>query len=216
MTTLKEFLATASEDDSIALNEARAYNETRGHTLTSDVMTMLLVGNGLYAEFSDLANDTQSPARGIVMAFMDRVRTDSSFNFQPDHPKGQANLGMVDALISIVPSLSTELNQLKSAVISESTETITPFSETTLYDVMITRGNVPVKEVSQMNGWVTINIATDVEKHNPRLLALNERTNEIIRVNNFREVSDAGVYDCQVPKEWINSTLFVDDAYGVI
>jgi len=50
MTTLKDFLLTASADHETALTEARAYTETRGRMITSDVMTMLLVAIPLPAD----------------------------------------------------------------------------------------------------------------------------------------------------------------------
>lgn len=214
--TLSEFLKTASPDDATALTEARAYEETVFNLTSSEAVTLLLVQSGLYAALTDVAGDTTSPARGICMAFMDRVRTTSSFNWSPDTGKGQANRAMIDNLVSLLPELEPNLLAFKAAADGEASNIIQPFFAATLHDVKLTRGTVVAKPVEQSGGYVVITTTADTEKHNPRLLAYNERLGAWQRVNSFRGVGVAGKYESQVPNEWRDKQLSVDDAYGVL
>jgi hypothetical protein len=214
---LIEFLATADSDHAIALTQARSLEESQGKVITSNVLTMLLVGEGLYGYFRDCSVDTQHPARDICLALMDRLRTQSEFNFIPGDPKGVANNGMIDLLIStLMTEKQAELGALRTSLTAEASTTNKPFEQTTLHDVLLTRGVCPVQPVTQSDGYATIVVTQSVEKHNPRLLADNPRTGERVRIESFRGVANAGAYDTKVPPEWRGVNLFVDDAYGVI
>ena len=213
---LSEFLASASSNDATARDEAKAYTETVYDQVSSEAVTVILLQSSLYAALNDIAEDTTSSARGIAMAFMDRVRTPSVFNWSPDTAKGQSNRNMIDNLIGLLPNLQSNLEAFKAAAEAEASQTVTPFANTTLHDVKLTRGTVQMKSVTQSGGYAVITITADTEKHNPRLLAGNPRTGERVRIESFRGVSKAGTYDAKVPSEWRNADLYVDDAYGVI
>jgi hypothetical protein len=215
--TLSDFLATADANHTVALGQVRGYEEAQENTLTSNVLTMLLVASGLYGYFRDCSENTQHPARDICLALMDRLRTQSEFNFMPGHPKGDANNGMIDLLINyLMTEKQAELNALRTSLTAEASTIITPFEQVTLHDVLLTRGVCPVQPVTQAGGYAVIAVTQSVEKHNPRLLADNPRTGERVRIESFRGVANAGTYDTKVPPEWRGATLFVDDAYGVI
>lgn len=175
--TLAEFLSTADTDHTAALGQARAFEGSQGKIVTSNVLTMLLVGAGLYAYFRDCSVDTQHPARGICLALMDRLRTQSEFNFMPGHPKGDVNNGMIDLLINaLMTEKQAELEALRTSLNAEASMATKPFERVTLHDVLLARGVCPVVEVTQSNGYVVITTTADVEQHNPRLLADNPRT----------------------------------------
>lgn len=214
---LSDFLKTANAEDATALAEARAHTETRGQTISSDRLTMIALAANMYGVFTDVAADPTHQARGYVLALMDRLRTSTDFHFIIGDPKGNANLGMFDLLISsLMTEHATALQTLKDMVVAEANPTAKPFENVTLHDVKLTRGTCPVKPVAVTDGYAVITTTADTEKHNPRLLADNPRTNERVRIESFRGVSAAGKYDAKVPPEWRNASLYVDDAYGVI
>ena len=215
--TLSEFLATADADHTVALGQAKAFEEVQGNIVTSNVLTMLLVGAGLYAYFRDCSVDTQHPARGICLALMDRLRTQSEFNFMAGHPKGDANNGMIDLLINaLMTEKQVELAGLRARLNAEASTTSKPFGGATFYDVLVARDVCPTMPVSVAGGYAVINILSDVESHNPQLYATNPRTNKPERINGFRSVSKAGLYECIIPTQWRSAPVSVDDAYGVI
>jgi len=214
--TLQEFLATASPYPNQALAEAKAYEVIEPVFITSNTLTVYVVQAGLYDVFSDVANNPESPVRGICMALMDRLRGQSEFNLSQSLPLGQANLTMLNTLIQALPQHSAAISNLRDTLLSVSNRTVRPFANTTLHDVLVIRNTCPTKPVTHSGGWVTITTTADCEAYRPQLHALNSRTGQWQRVNNFGLVSAAGVYDCRVPPEWVGAELAVDDPYGVI
>lgn len=91
-----------------------------------------------------------------------------------------------------------------------------PFAGKTLHDVMLWRGSLPAPvSVTRAGTWVTINVTQACERHQPRLLGKTP-SGHWQRINNFRDVSAPGQYDCRVPAMWYSAQLAVDNAYGVI
>ena len=213
---LKEFLSTASADDETALAEARAHTVTEYALATSETVTQLLLQAGLYGPIYDESQDAASSARAICLAFMDRVRTNSTFNWSPDNAKGQANRQLVETLITLMPILEPNFQAFKTATEAETARTVNPFAAVTLHEVKLVRGTCPAVPVTQSGGYAVITTTAAAENHNPRLLADNPRTGKKVRINNFRNVATAGSYDALVPPEWRSAQLYVDDAYGVI
>lgn len=214
--TLQEFLATASPHPNQALAEAQAYEIIEPAFITSNTLTVYVVQAGLYDVFSDVANNPESPVRGICMALMDRLRGQSEFNLSQSLPLGQANLAMLNTLIQALPQHSVAISNLRDVLLSVSNRVVRPFANTTLHDVLVARGECLVKPVTVIDGWVVITTTADCPKHNPRLLAVNSRTGKWQRINNFYGVAEAGSYEAQVPREWFGAELAVDDAYGVM
>jgi len=122
------------------------------------------------------------------------------------------NTNARDVLINAFGAGTLTLDNLVAAVARQ--EIV--FSGTTLHEVKLARSTCPVKPVTVTDGYAVITTTAATEKHNPRLLADNPRTGERVRINNFRGVAAAGSYDTQIPPEWRNAQLFVDDAYGAI
>lgn len=149
MIKLEEFLETASADNTLALEEAKAYTASHGKMVSADVMTMLLVQSALYGRFKDVSEDGSHPARDMCLAFMDRIRTQSQFNFQADHPKGQANIEMVDMLIDdLMSEDAIGLTSLKNMAMAEASESTRPFKYATLSDILAIRQPSVEEEVS--------------------------------------------------------------------
>lgn len=214
--TLKEFLLTADADHNIALQQARDYAETHPVFITSNTMTVYVLQAGLYDVFSDEANNIDSPVRGICMALMDRLRGQSEFNLSASLPLGQANIAMLDILIAALPQHEPSISDLKSTLLAVSNKPVNHFANVTLHDVLISRDACPTKPITAQGGFVTITTTAPCEKHNPRLMALNPRTNKWQRINSFYDVVGAATYDAAVPQQFNGWQLAVDNAYGVL
>jgi len=210
MTTLTEFLSTADADSTIALGQARAFSEQVLKPLDDRMMNertvMGLIGmesGETFMQSLEAAPDSVMPAR--VKAWF----KPSEAGIDVATPSA---VGLIDSMAGAGAITESEAGVLKGHAYI----TVAPFSRVTLHDVLLTRGTCPTIAVTQSGGYVVITTIAETETHSPRLLALNPRTNGIVRIDNFRGVSSAGAYDARVPSEWRTADLFVDDAYGVI
>jgi len=214
--TLEEFLATASTDSAIALQEAQAYSEQVPELYTANTMTMLIVGAGVYGLLSDTAKDSAHPARDICLALMDRLRAEGEFNFAPSDQVGQTNIRMLDNLITLLPDYSQQLSVLKAQLILDSEETIYPFAGATLYAVLRARGDVPTVPVTpNEQGFVLVTSVGVCPEHSPAIHGINPRTNRPERVGFLRSVAAAGTYECRIAHEHRSWVLSLDNPYGV-
>jgi hypothetical protein len=78
------------------------------------------------------------------------------------------------------------------------------------------RDKCPTVTVANTNGYAIINVASDIEAHNPIMWAMNPRTNKLEKANQFFSVGKAGLYDRLIPVSMREWALSIDDAYGVI
>jgi len=210
MTTLTEFLSTADADSGVALAAARAFSEQVLKPLDERMMNertvMGLIGmesGETFMQSLEAAPDNMIPAR--VKAWF----KPSEAGIDVATPSA---IGLIDTMAGAGAITEAEAGLLKGYAYN----TVTPFSRITLHDVLLTRGTCPTVAVTQSGGYAVITTSAETETHNPRLLALNPRTGEIVRIESFRGVSAAGIYDAKVPAEWRNADVFVDDAYGVV
>jgi len=210
MTTLTEFLATADADSGVALAAARAFSEQVLKPIDERMMNertvMGLIGmesGETFMQSLEAAPDNMIPAR--VKAWF----KPSEAGIDVATPSA---VGLIDAMAGAGAITEAEAEMLKGYAYN----TVTPFERITLHDVLLTRGTCPTVAVTQSGGYAVITTSAETETHNPRLLALNPRTGEIVRIESFRGVSAAGIYDAKVPAEWRNADVFVDDAYGVV
>ena len=210
MTTLKEFLSTADADSGVALAAARAFSEQVLKPLDERMMNertvMGLIGmesGEVFMQSLEATPDSAIPAR--VKAWF----KPSEAGIDVATPSA---VGLIDAMAGAGAITEAEAGVLKGYAY----DTVTPFSRITLHSVLLTRGVCPTIAVTQSGGYAVITVNADVEPHTPQVYAANPRTGLIERVNGFRNVSKAGLYDCVIPSEWRNSALSVDDAYGVI
>ena len=130
-------------------------------------------------------------------------------------------LNLADPEVALLFSASHALGVLNNDEVARITAACmhvpeNPFPNVTLHDVLITLGECPRKAVSVSQGFAVISTSADCPMHNPRLLALNPRTGLWQRINSFYNVSNAGAYEAQIPREWLSAQLAVDDAYGVM
>jgi len=215
--TLKEFLATANEDHAIALTEAQAYTVQVPKLYTANVMTLLLVGAGVYGLLSDTAQDTNSPVRDICMALMDRLRSEGEFNLAPSESMGQANIAMLDGLIAGLPDYAAQFNGLKAQLVAGAEEDARyPFTGTTFYTVVTARGVCPTVVVTfNEQGFVLVTATNNCPEHSPAIHGMNPRTNRSERVGFLRNVSAAGIYECRIAHEHRGWVLSLDNPYGV-
>lgn len=214
--TLQEFLLTADSDNAIALQQARDYTTTQPVFITSNTMTVYVLMAGLYDVFSDAANDTTSPVRGICMALMDRLRGESEFNLSADLPLGQANIAMLDTLIAAMPDKEPAISNLKATLMVVSNKQVNPFANTTLHDVLIIRKACPTVSVAADGGYITVTTISDCDTYSARLFGLNPRTNKETVLGRVT-INQAGIYEFKLPTHYLNFAEFkIDNPYGVI
>lgn len=219
--SLKDFLEQASENHEEAVAESNEYQplpfiwRIEGPKRKAILKTALILNDTesrlklVLNDFSGLYSiDQKSIASKLLQAVNNLY-----------HPEFYINLA--DPEVAQLFSAAHSLALLNLDEVSRITEAAMHYPQrnwgvVTLHDVLIIRNACPTKPVTQSGGWVTITTSEDCEAHRPQLHALNSRTGQWQRVNNFGVVSTAGTYDCRVPPEWIGSELAVDDPYGVI
>lgn len=217
MTSLKEFLQTASADHSEALTQARAYEITQGAMVDATTVNGVLTDFGLISEVKRIANDSTHPAHNILLGVYTGLLGNHPFNFIQNSLTGQHALAQLNWLIETgLPSKATELTQFRDLMLWHANVAVYPFANITLHDVLIASDACPTKPVAAAAGFVTITTTADCEKHNPRLLALNPRTANWQRINSFMGVEKTGVYDAAVPPQFNGWQLAVDNAYEVL
>lgn len=216
---LSEFLSTASADHAEALQQARNYQpeprlwRIEGPVRKTQVETGLII-HGTRERLDQLISDVNTHAD--VMDLAKKVRRAIGALYEPEF---YINLGdpEVAAMITAAETygvLNTdEIARIRAAATYQDPN---PFAAVTLHQVLLARNAVPQKTVTHSDGYVTISINQVCEQHNPRLVALNPRTQQWQRINSFYGVSEIGAYDCAVPTECSSWELAVDNPYGAI
>jgi hypothetical protein len=196
---------------------AKNYAVITGKILEASLVNAVLTDLDLIHIVKDVAEDLTHPARKKMLGLYIGLKGNHPFNYIKSSFTGQRALAQLDWIINEGLSQHAELfSQFKDLMIWRANIITYPLVNTTLHDVLITLGECPRKAVTHINGWVTITTTADAPLHNPRLLVRNPRTDEWQWANNFRAVSTAGVYDAQVPSQFLSAELAVDNPYGVI
>ena len=210
MTTLKEFLATADTDRTIALGQARAFSEQVLKPIDERMMNertvMGLIGmesGETFMQSLEAAPDNMIPAR--VKAWF----KPSEAGIDVATPSA---VGLIDTMAGAGAITEAEAGLLKGYAYN----TVTPFERVTLHEVLLARDACPTIAVTQSDGYVVITTTADTETHNPVIWAINPRTNKPEKANQFFNVGAAGVYDRFIPIAMRSWLLSVDNAYGVI
>jgi len=218
---LNEFLATASADHEQAVIESNDYQpmpflwRIEGPVRKTQVETGLIINGtearlrGIVVDETDAYSETQKSIATKIIRVIEKLY----------YPEFYINLA--DPEVAQLFSAAHSLALLNLDEVSRITEAAMHYPQrswgvVTLHDVLILRNACPIKPVTHSSGWVTITTNADAPLHNPRLLARNPRTGQWQWAGNFRGVAAAGTYDVQVPSQWLNAELAVDDAYGVI
>ena len=88
------------------------------------------------------------------------------------------------------------------------------YNDTTEHEFALAKGTMNYKSVTQVDGWLTIELSRDTEKHNPNVYRYSRNADKYRRVTSFRNVYNAGrKHTIEVPQ--VNN-LYVDDHYGAI
>ncbi len=216
---LSDFLATVPElTHQQALDAAKAHTVLQGNMLAATTVNGWLSAFKLLPVVKQIAeNEPSHPAHSDLLAVWVGLLGDHEFNFKIGNVTGDGQIAALNRLINTdLTEHAPALNMFKDTALYFANTVKHPFATATLHDVLIIRNACPTKPVTAVNGWVTITTTADVQLHNPRLMALNSRTGQWQWANNVRGVSKAGSYDAQVPREWLNAQLCIDDPYGVI
>jgi hypothetical protein len=196
---------------------AKNYAVITGKILEASLVNAVLTDLDLIHIVKDVAEDLAHPARKKMLGLYIGLKGNHPFNYIKSSFTGQRALAQLDWIINEgLPQHAELFSQFKDLMIWRSNIITYPLVNTTLHDVLITLGDCPRKAASISQGFAVINTSADCPLHNPRLLALNPRTGLWQRINSFYNVSNAGAYEAQIPREWLGAQLAVDDAYGVI
>ena len=210
MANLAELLTGASADDAVALTQARAYTEQVLKPEADRMVTERRMIDLLGFTAGDVAMTAiENAPIAVVPSRIKTWFTPSELGIDIAAPYG---LELVSRMLQYDVVVQAQADVLTGYAYN----TVKPFEFVTLYDILKAREKCPTVTVTNTNGYAIINVSADVDAHNPQVYALNPRTNKQERVNGFRNVSKAGLYDCVIPSEWRNSALSVDDAYGAI
>ena len=193
------------------LAEAKAYETVQGRMISRHIIIATLVQAGILKTLQRMADDDENPFQDAMTGLFDPGLYD--YNFQFDHPIGQANLGLLDAMIaSDIGGLGADLTAVRSQFVALANPMVKPFENVTLHAFLTAKGTCPRKEVTPQGGWLTITLSQDVERHAP--VVWQQVGSHFVRVTQFPAVEAAGEYIAKVSQGF--STLYVDDAYGVI
>lgn len=121
--TLEEVLATASSDDAVALSYAKSYPVTVGKLIPRTTMNSLLAQFGLFTAF-----EAEAKTDDRFAAFMHT--TSNEYNFMVGTTAGDAQLGMLDTIIT--EGRFPNLAALKGTVVAIANATTYPFAAATM------------------------------------------------------------------------------------
>jgi len=198
--------------DFATLEAARAYETTQPRMISRHIMNAMLAQAGLYIPLKRMQDDDQNPFQNAMGAFFDSGI--SEYNFQPDHPVGSQNLATLDAMIAAdISGLGAALSAVRAQIAALSSETVRPYENTTLHAYLTARGTCPRKQVTPEAGWLKITTTADTERHNANIWAEGAQAGHYVRVSGVT-LDKADEYFVKV--SLAHSTLWVDDAYGVV
>ena len=190
------------------LAEAKAHTVTSGKLIHRDTMNSLLAREGIYVAFKAITLNDTHPFQNLIAAFMDS----QEFNFMQGNPTGDAQTLLLDTMIAANIPESSALANLKPILLSLSNPVNYPFANATQHDFDKAKGAMVYAQVTPQGGWLKVTTIADCEAHRPQIYAEIQGIKR--RVAGFDLVETAGDYLAQVPAQY--STLFVDNAYGVM
>ena len=202
MTTLTEFLSTADADSATALVQARAFSEQVLKPIDERMMNertvMGLIGmesGETFMQSLEAAPDNMIPAR--VKAWF----KPSEAGIDVATPSA---VGLIDAMAGAGAITEAEAGVLKGYAYN----TVTPFSNATLYDIIKSRESLDhllVGKGDLRDGYLVVKLTASCERYSAVFEAKNPRTGEWQPANVINSVEAAGKYECKVPQfcyEW--------------
>lgn len=175
--------------------------------------TVITISPAVDATESDPAIAAVTTSVGALCRTILSSAAGTGFACDPNAEDGYTNRGAAQLLLAegVFPSQA-----IVDGFWAKGTSIIYPHINATEHEFQLAKNTVTLKSVTHTNGYAVINILSDCELHNPRLIATNPRTNRLQRISSFYGVSATGKYECLVPQQWRNADLFVDDVYSVI
>lgn len=175
------------------LEDAQNYTEVNGRVITSDIMTLFLVQNGLYS-YAKNSNEE------ILIAVVDRLLANGDFNFIEGTTSGEANKLSFDYLIAVDQEKSEQLLALKDTCIAYCNPISQPFLESTEIDFNEAKG---IYETEVIKTWANeAKLIIDLKEDLPRAcrptLFVNSDIYDSEPVGRTKLMSKAGRYVIQL------------------
>ena len=214
--TLEQFLSGKSGTPEELLSQARSYPEVIYKKISASKARQALLKLGAYESIENasqdatlvtLANSNQVTLGSICRVVLDTMRYDG-FTVDPTTEEGQFNIATAGILVSNGVVTQVQVDNF----LDEGKNTVYPFKNVSLADIKRVLGVMEYRQVTPLKGWLKITATSSCERHNPQVLAEVQGIKK--RVASFVGVSDVGEYLVEVNPRY--STLFVENAYGVI
>lgn len=194
------------------------YYYIEGSLIPSATFNHWMGGLDMTGVMEDVASEKGHPARHKMASVRLNIMAGEPFNFIQSSQTGRGTIDMINGLISdSMVEYAEPLTMLLNMGIAYANKKVFPFKQVSKHEVLVHLNQCPVKPVSSPDGYVVITTKADAPLHSPNLWAEDPRNfDKLIRINLFKDVSVAGTYESQVPRNYFGLKLFVDDAYGVI
>lgn len=117
------------------LEEAQAHTETVTRFISASTMRIYLKTVGLYLPLVDMSEDVDSPARELALMVIESLKSPNSdgkdFNFIKGTTFGKGNLLELENMKSLVPSMTEQIDQLKTIVTNHCNVVTYPYANVT-------------------------------------------------------------------------------------
>ena len=188
--------------DFTSLEDAKQYPQTVERMISHDMVVTYLTKCSC---ITSLQTSSDEKAKGFYLAVLAGVQ---EFNLMPSHPVGQEQRASLTHLVEV----GAVTPEFQAACLAHSVLTTYPFKNVTEYEWLKAKGNTTKVPVTQSDGYIKINVESDVTPHRPQVYV--EIQSVFQRITSFGLIEQAGDYLCEVPRE--HKTYYVDDVYGVI
>ena len=199
-----------SLSDFATLAEAQAFELiTDKKRVGSGQARGFFVSEGIWTALRQIQADITSPLFALADAVIVTASDASSyFGLDVTTAEGRGNLAAANTMVAA--GVISEAQKVELLVLA--LKTTYPHATATQADFAKAKGAMVYAQVTPINGWLKITTTAGCEAHRPQIYAEIQGIKR--RVAGFDVVSAAKGYLAQVPRE--HTTLFVDNAYGVI
>lgn len=212
ITPIKEF---AKKQDAI---DYVAYEKK---LLSPNSLNSVLTRVGIFRACKIISETDGHPAQDAMLALFDE-KTDK-LNFIQGDPTGDAQIQMLDALIGAgitqvvganTIDVSAQLGVAKPILLHECNTPYQPYKDITEYKWRLEKGLMLYSPISLIGEFAVLNLATDVEMHNPRICEYFANIDFYQPVGFLNNVSKAGKYVTKIKEGKTN--LFIEDCYNMV
>jgi hypothetical protein len=209
------------------LVEAKAYQTTQNKTISANLMNSLLAQNGLTRAMKIIAETDGHIAQNAMISFFDPRSTE--YNFIQGDATGDAQIALLDSLIAAGSALDTVVggstvnvatlfSTLRPILLGLCNENYNPYANTTEHQFQVAKKTITYSPVTAVKRLVKLDVATAVEKHNPRICERIQDAGAGIDyykpVGFLSNVGGVGSYIAQVSSA--QTTLYLEDAYNLV